>query len=730
MNPSAAIFRISNIVILAVWCISFSCVFGKDFYVTPHSEGKGDGTIGSPFSSLYEVQSAVRAFRSNFPNEKITVFLLPGVYRITNSLVFNELDGGTSQVPVVWRSLYQGTAKISGAFSVDTSLLKKVSDNDVRLRLDSKAQENVRELDLSLIGINNIEPFPDRFSAITGFLHLYYGGKLMNLSRWPNLEQGYAGFDRVIDSGSLRANQKHGATIMYIGNRPERWMKSLKEDGLWLRGFWRVPWVIEGLRVSSIDTAKRLMTFSTSTAGGVGSKYSKMVNGTRVGGNVEKWYALNLIEEIDQPGEWAVSFKRNKLYFWPPIQSGSQDLLIANKVFPLVVFNHASCINFQGIVIEQTLGDGIRIIDGQLITISGCNIKDTDLTGITIEGGINHKIISCEISNIGRYGIDFTGGKRATLTAGLHEITNNHIHHIGLAGPYAGIRAGEGTMAEVVGNYIMNNRIHDCPNSGIRYAGNNNVIEYNEIYRIGLDSSDLGAFYTNSGWTSQGNILRYNLVHHSHNAQGFYLDDGDCGDTITHNIVIGVSSGAFVGGGSDIRIDKNIFIDCDRAIHIDARGKSRGYTLKDRRLSTDLKSVPFKDTLWVEKYPHLSKIETRDTRHPSEVFILDNYAINCKVGVRKSAPESDLSGVHFGSLYVTQNDFPEISRRLIFNSKNLLASKIIQSAFDEIPFKKIGLHVDEYIKVLPERDWHLLDSGSDQGPLFDSQVDVNASNHN
>ena len=282
MNPSAAIFRISNIVILAVWCISFSCVFGKDFYVTPNSEGKGDGTIGSPFSSLYEVQSAVRAFRSNFPNEKITVFLLPGVYRITNSLVFNELDGGTSQVPVVWRSLYQGTAKISGAFSVDTSLLKKVSDNDVRLRLDSKAQENVRELDLSLIGINNIEPFPDRFSAITGFLHLYYGGKLMNLSRWPNLEQGYAGFDRVIDSGSLRANQKHGATIMYIGNRPERWMKSLKEDGLWLRGFWRVPWVIEGLRVSSIDTAKRLMTFSTSTAGGVGSKYSKMVNGTRI----------------------------------------------------------------------------------------------------------------------------------------------------------------------------------------------------------------------------------------------------------------------------------------------------------------------------------------------------------------------------------------------------------------------------------------------------------------
>ena len=73
-------------------------------------------------------------------------------------------------------------------------------------------------------------------------------------------------------------------------------------------------------------------------------------------------------------------------------------------------------------------------------------------------------------------------------------------------------------------------------NSGIVYGGNDNIFEYNEIYRVGLGSSDLGCFYTNAGWTSRGNIIRYNLVHHSMNANAFYVDDGDAGDTFINNV--------------------------------------------------------------------------------------------------------------------------------------------------------------------------------------------------
>jgi hypothetical protein len=714
---------------LFLCCLILINLRGANIYLSADSTQKGLGTIESPYGSIKDAQAAVRSLRLNSPNEQITVWLLPGIYRLQDSVVFNESDSGTPTAPVTWKSLKPGSALISGAMPVDKMLLKEITDKDIKARLNPSAKDHVKELDLNVIGLKALKRFPDRFSAITGFLNVFYGDELMHLSRWPNIDQGYASIDRVLDSGSFRANENHGATFVYKSNHPDHWEKSLDEEGIWLRGFWRVPWIIEGLRVKSIDTLNHQITFNTSTAGGVGSKYSRVINGTRVGGIGEKWCAINLVEEIDQPGEWAVSFKRNKLYFWPPRSGDSPNMLIAAKVFPLVVFNHASFINFEGISLKQTLGDGIRILDGQLISIIGCFVKDVDICGINIKGGKRHRVLSCEISNTGQYGIDLTGGDRATLSPAMHEINNNHIHNIGLAGPFPAIRAGESTMAEVVGNHIFNNRIHDCPNAGVRYAGNDNIIEYNEVYRVGLDSSDLGAFYTNSGWTSRGNILRYNLVHHSHNAQGFYLDDGDCGDTITHNIVIGVSSGAFVGGGSDISIDNNIFIECDRAIHIDARGRSRDYTLNNRRLTNDLNSVPYTSSIWVDKYPRLSDIKSRDTRIPSEVYIDGNYAINCKLGIRKSAPVNDLREVHFGKLYEASYVFSKNFYKFNFNSKNIGESRIINSAFQNIPWDKIGLHLDEFMTTLPERNWQILDNGSDAGPMFDSQIDINASNH-
>lgn len=106
--------------------------------------------------------------------------------------------------------------------------------------------------------------------------------------------------------------------------------------------------------------------------------------------------------------------------------------------------------------------------------------------------------------------------------------------------PVAALTAGEGRKSATVGNLISHNRIHDAPNSGIVFAGNNNVIEYNEIYRIGLGSSDLGGIYTNSAWTARGNVIRHNFIHHSMNANALYMDDGSCGSLMEGNMTIRV----------------------------------------------------------------------------------------------------------------------------------------------------------------------------------------------
>lgn len=699
-----------------------------EFHVAPNAAAPGDGSREAPFATLEQAQAAARAARRAGPGEPVTVWLASGVYRLAHTLSFGPADSGTATAPVEWRAEQPGTAILSLARPLAPGGFVPVTDPAVLARLDPLARGKVWELDLAQAGVRHAEIFPPRFEAVTGFIRLFFDGAAQPLARWPNGPHGYTTFVRVTDSGDFRGGQPHGGTFVFRDDRPARWRTALDEGGVWLRGFWRVPWAIEGLQVKAIDPAARTVTFAVSTPNGIGSKYTPEVKGTRPGGGVENWYALNLVEEIDQPGEWAVNFRTHKLYFWPPAAPAGHELLIADNQMPVVSCENATCLTLRGLTLTQSLGDGIDLRGGHAVTVAGCTIEDVDACGVGISGGTGHRIVSCDIRRTGQYGIDFTGGRRATLTPGRHEILNNDIHDIGLAGPFPAIRAGEGTLAEVVGNHIAHNRIHDCPNAGVRYGGNDNLIELNEIYRVGLDSGDLGAFYTNSGWTSRGNVLRHNLVHHARNAQAFYLDDGDCGDTVEGNIALGVQSGVFVGGGSDHQIRHNVFIDCDRGLHIDARGRARAYTLKDPRLAADLASVPYRQSPWREKYPALAGIAERDTTLPTGVDFDGNLVVDCAVDVRRSATPEELAGVHFGALRAAPRRLFQAPERLDFTITDPALLKSLLPGFPGIPWSTIGLQPDELRPVVPERNWAQLDAAPTARQRFDSQTDVDASN--
>jgi hypothetical protein len=290
------------------------------------------------------------------------------------------------------------------------------------------------------------------------------------------------------------------------------------------------------------------------------------------------------------------------------------------------------------------------------------------------------------------------------------------------------VRAGEATQAEVVGNRIAFNRIHDGSNAGVRYAGNDNVIECNEVYRIGLDSSDLGAFYTNSGWTSRGNVLRHNLVHHCENAQGFYLDDGDCGDTVEGNLIYKVQSGLFIGGGSDHVLRDNIIVASERGIHIDARGKARNYTAKDPRLAADLASVPYARPPWSERYPDLAEILTRDTTLPTNVRLDRNLVVACPVDVRRSASPAELKGVQFGQVAQAPLSVFKDPEALNFTPSQPEELQRLLPGLHTFPVAGIGLQTDEFRRSIPARNLKQLQSESTARRRFDSQTDVDATN--
>ena len=74
----------------------------------------------------------------------------------------------------------------------------------------------------------------------------------------------------------------------YEGDRPRRWQNT---DDLWVHGYWAWDWANSYERLDTIDHAQRLV--KTAPPHGL--------YGFRTG---QRIYFLNVLEELDQPGEW------------------------------------------------------------------------------------------------------------------------------------------------------------------------------------------------------------------------------------------------------------------------------------------------------------------------------------------------------------------------------------------------------------------------------------------
>lgn len=685
-------------------------------YVDAAAAPGGDGSASKPFNNPQDAAEAARLFRKS----PVRVILRPGHYVMRNGFFLGAADDRAADAPVSYESAEAGQARISSGVVVDVAKLRPVSDPAVLARLPEATRSVVREVSLDELEVKAAR-FPDRFRGID-LLEVYWNGGRLPLSRWP--EQGkFASMEKVIDNGIGET----GGVFVYRGDAPARWVGAL-EDGVWLRGFWRVPWVIEGVRVSAIDPEKRTITHAVPISNGIGSKYHRAPgNGPGEGSGEEPWEAVNLIEEIDRPGEWAVRFSTRMLYLYPP--SGSGELLVTDHREPVISLSGVSNTSFTGLAVDGGLGDGIAVKGGANVLIAGCRVANVARNGIVIDGGEKHTVLSCDVTETGYSGISYLGGVRATLTPSGHRILNNLVTKAGRFFPAGGILGGGSPGAEAVGNLIAHNRIHDCANSGIVYAGNENLFEYNEIYRVGLGSSDLGCFYTNSGWTSRGNIIRNNFVHHSMNANAFYVDDGDAGDTFIGNVAYKTQSGGFIGGGHDQTFRHNVIVANTRAMHIDARGVARGYTLDDSRLRGDLESVPFLDDLWKGKYPKLSKILDTQPQYPSGILIEENLFVGCETPLRKSDTDDLLRGLVFQNNVVSEDMGNFVDPGALDFSLRPDAPVFAELPnFPQIPMHKIGLYADAYRPVVPARDIELLRTGSTAGGGFDSLMDVEASN--
>ncbi len=630
-----------------------------DFYVSPQGNDAWSGTrpdpvperTDGPFATLERARKAVRELR-NRPGPRrpreIRIVLRGGRYTLPGTLEFAAADSGAPGAPVVYCAADGEDVWLSGGAPVPSRLFKPVTDPGVLALLPERARGHVLAASLADAGVTDyVKQVPDRFSGFTKvepeFIQVFCNGRQMQWARWPN--QGFAKFAEIIDPGSgLRdykarlAKKYRPAVFSYTGDRPARWNV---ERGVWMMGFWARAYLCTAVRAGKIDTEKKQITWKVPLHYGLDTWGAK------------RWYAFNLIEELDAPGEWYLDREKGILYFWPPAPIEQCAVMVTRLEGPMLLFDNASHITFRGIRFEGGRGDAVVVKKGEGVKLVACEVRNIGRHAVQLLGGHGHKVIGCDIHHVGYSGIIMSGGNRRTLEPAGFEAVNNHIHHTNT------VKRTHASPVNMrgVGMLLAHNLIHHAPHSAVFYGGNDLIMEYNEVYWCHYETSEGGVFYTGYNWTNRGNEIRYNYIHHINDSLDgsptgvnvVHLDDCVSGTTFRGNVVYRVGRGVSMCGGPFNVVDNNLFIDCQVGAALSDRGRawwtwtrqpdgtvtardtraSHGYSTSNGLLRS-LKQVPY-DRPPYTKYPHMAellKVPDDDLGAPLWNVITRNISIN------------------------------------------------------------------------------------------------------
>ncbi len=703
------------------------------------NETKTDG----PFRTLQKAQEAIRELKSTntWPQNGMTVYIRGGEYVMEKGLELLDQDSGTETAPVKWKAFPGEKVVFSGGKVIDN--FKSITDPKILKRVSESAQKNILVADLFAKGIADFGIVQKRSSI---GLELFYKNERMYMARYPN--EGWLKIADIPQYGPKRYNEglerekrfdgvpvgRHYGKIKYDDNRPANWSG---DNEIYMQGYWTWDWNDSFEKVKKIDKKRQLVYFEEPF-----HHYGYTKN--------QRYYYMNILEELDSPGEWVLNREAGLLYFWPPDSFKTGDMVVSLLTDPFVTMKGCENVLFENIQFAFSRGNGIVMEDGKNNKIAGCQFYCLGDHAVLIKGGSNNGVTSSDIYQVALGGIYINSGDRASLTPAGNYAVNNHIHH------YSNLVRTYQWAIDVtgVGNLVAHNHIHDAPHEAMHVSGNEHIIEYNDVHDVVKETGDSGALHTGRDWTWRGNIIRYNYWHHLtgaglHGVMGVYLDDFSSDFTVYGNVFYKAGRATLVGGGRDNVVENNIYIDCHPSIHLDARGLSWAhyyFTGKYPVLFEKMDEMNYSKPPYSEKYPKLLELYSDDPAVPkgnvvrrnisyggrwldvydfldfdfSVVTMEDNIIADDDVWRRRNkdqtGPDPYYLNIDIQEGYDLLKNDENIGKELknnIFVKGNpgfenieqedfrlTKASRAKEIGFEPIPFDKIGLYKDEYRKVI------------------------------
>ncbi len=598
----------------------------EPIYVNANAAAGGDGSEAKPYATLEEAQAKLRTLLAVYPTGNITVYLMDGTYRLSETLTLTEEDSTFGRVTITG---YKGcNPVISGAQT--TGKFNKVDGKEYySYQLPESAK------------VDGAYPLSH---------DLFVNGERAVLARTEDMVFQY-GFENVVMT-------ENGKYVDYADNSwyvNEELLAGVPDDELHFVELnylqeWKHTMLHLNTRVSSkVQGTEVNVTVDSDELNELYAHCATLKS--PVG---ETYWLQNHLAFLDKPGEYYYDQARGIIYYMPysdqdmekaQIEYGTLDILVALDHAENITFDG---IDFEGATTNWATENGLpgQLSGTQYGKVPGWGDCGEPIPCAAIFGDYTTgiKVVNCIFEELGGSAMIFRFGTKDL------EIIGNRMRNLGMCGVQIGVAQlkwnqdnipGQAENITISNNYITNIGIVNlaCPAIAVKRAENlkitHNMIVHTPYSAI---TAGWGFDHTLTDEASLKNLVNAEIAYN-------YIED------FIHKNNDG--GGIYVcGANADILSPDPINFIHDNYIRAGAHNKTYTGIYHDGSASNWLTYHNFVDDLRSNKGPMFFQDDVQ-TQYTHNITVQDNFTTVAPITQNGSM---DLLG-NYRNIYMTNNTF-------------------------------------------------------------------------